>query len=77
MIKKTNSLYYDIEEYVTKFKAGPNNGRSPKRLESNFRFDPLPYQWTIYNNGNILTYGYCHTREQAEDMITRELRIRS
>jgi|688.fasta_scaffold189981_2 hypothetical protein len=70
------TLFYDIEEYVPKFKAGPNNGRNPKRLETNFRFDPMPFKWTIYSNGEIITYGYCHSRLQAEETLTKELRVR-
>jgi len=70
-------LFHEIEEYVPKFKAGPNNGRSPKRLETNFRLDPMPFKWTIYSNGEIITYGYCHSRGQAEETLTKELRVRS
>ena len=70
-------IYHEIEEYVPKFKKGPSNGRSPKKLETNFRLDPMPYKWTLYNHGEILTYGYCHSRKQAEEMVTRELQERS
>ena len=70
-------LFHEIEEYVPKFKAGPNNGRNPKRLETNFRLDPMPFKWIIYNNGEIATYGYCHSRGQAEEILTKELRDRS
>ena len=70
-------IYHEIEEYVPKFKKGPNSGRSPKKLETNFRLDPMPYKWTLYNHGEILTYGYCHSRKQAEEMVTRELQERS
>ena len=69
-------IYHEIEEYVPRFKAGPNNGRSPKRLETNFRFDPMPYKWTIYKHGEILTYGYCHSQNQAEEMVVKELKAR-
>ncbi len=54
-----------IEEYVSKFKKGPNNGRSPKKLESNFRLDPIPWKWTLYDDLNIISYGYTHTEEDA------------
>ena len=54
-----------VEEYVSKFKKGPNNGRSPKKLESNFRLDPIPWKWTLFNGHDILTYGYAHTEEDA------------
>ena len=70
-------LFHEIEEHVSKFKAGPNNGRSPKRLETNFRFDPMPFKWTIYKHGEIATYGYCHSRLEAEEIVTKELKIRS
>ena len=70
-------IYHEIEEYVPKFKAGPNNGRSPSKLETNFRFDAMPYKWTIYKHGEILTYGYCHSQRQAEEIVTRELKVRS
>jgi len=70
-------LFHEIEEYVPKFKAGPNNGRNPNRLETNFRLDLMPFKWTIYNNGEIATYGYCHSRLQAEEIVTRELKDRS
>ena len=70
-------LFHEIEEHVSKFKAGPNNGRSPKRLETNFRFDPMPFKWTIYKHGEIATYGYCHSRLEAEEIVTKELTIRS
>ena len=72
-----SNLYHEIEEYVPKFKAGPNNGRNPKRLETNFRLDPMAFKWTIYSNGEIATYGYCHSQKQAEDIVTRELKVRS
>ena len=72
-----SNLYHEIEEYVSPFKKGPNNGRNPKRLETNFRFDPMAFKWTIYSNGEIATYGYCHSRIQAEDILTRELKVRS
>jgi hypothetical protein len=70
-------IYHEIEEYVSKFKAGPNNGRSPKKIETNFRLDAMPYRWTLYKHGEILTYGYCHSRKQAEEIVTRELQERS
>ena len=70
-------LFHEIEEYAPKFKAGPNNGRSPKRLETNFRLDPMPFKWTIYKHGEIATYGYCHSRGQAEETVLAELQRRS
>jgi hypothetical protein len=69
-------LFHEIEEYVSPFKPGPNGGRSPKRFESNFRFDAMPFKWTIYSNGEVATYGYCHSRIQAEETLTNELAIR-
>jgi hypothetical protein len=54
-----------IEEYISSYKKGPNNGRSPKKLETNFRLDPIPWKWTLFNSNDILTYGYTHTEEAA------------
>ena len=70
-------IYHEIEEYVPKFKAGPNNGRSPSKLETNFKLDAMPYKWTLYNHGEILTYGYCHSQKQAEEIVMRELLVRT
>jgi hypothetical protein len=54
-----------IEKYVSRYKKGPNNGRSPKRLETNFMLDPIPWKWTLYADSNIVSYGYTHTEEDA------------
>ena len=54
-----------IEEYVSPFKKGKNGGRSPKRLQTNFRMDPIPWKWTLYDGLNIVSYGYTHTEEDA------------
>jgi len=54
-----------IEEYVSPYKKGPNNGRSPKKLKTNFRLDPIPWKWTLFSGNDILTYGYTHTEEDA------------
>lgn len=74
---KKSPIYHDIEEHVSHFKKGPNNGRSPKKLVNNFRLDPMPFKWTLYRDGNIITYGYCHSRLQAEEMILNELSARA
>lgn len=70
-------LYHEIEEYVPKIKKVFHNGRNPKKLETIFKLDPMPFKWTIYSNGEIATYGYCHSRIQAEETLTRELKVRS
>jgi len=58
-------IYHEIEEY---------NGAEDKR--SAFRFDSMPYKWTIYKHGEVLTYGYCHSQTQAEEMVVKELKAR-
>ena len=62
-----------IEEHVSKFKKGPNNGRSPKKLESNFRLNPIPWKWTLFSGNDILTYGYTHTEEDANRMANQAI----
>lgn len=31
-----------------------------------FIFPAIPWKWTLYKGEKVLTYGYCHTEEQAE-----------
>ena len=62
-----------IEEYVSPFKKGKNGGRSPKRLEKNFRLEPIPWKWELYNGLNLLTYGYTHTEEDANKSANRAI----
>jgi len=63
-----------IEKYVSKYKKGPNNGRSPKKLESNFMLEAIPWKWTLFSGNDILTYGYTHTEEDANRMANRALK---
>jgi hypothetical protein len=62
-----------IEEYVSPFKKGKNGGRSPKRLKTNFRLDPIPWKWTLYDGFNIVSYGYTHTEDDANKMANRAI----
>ena len=62
-----------IEEYVSPFKKGKNGGRSPKRLETNFRLDPIPWMWTLYDGLKVVRYGYAHTEEDANKMANQAI----
>jgi hypothetical protein len=68
-------IYHEIEEYVPKLEK-PNSYRNPKIIKG-FQLDPMPYKWTLYNHGEILTYGYCHSRKQAEEVVMKELLVRT
>ena len=68
-------IYHEIKEYVPKVDK-PDSGRNPKIIKG-FKLDPMPYQWTLYNHGEILTYGYCHSRKQAEEVVMKELLVRT
>ena len=68
-------IYHEIEEYVPKLEK-PNSVRNPKIIKG-FKLDPMPYKWTLYNHGKILTYGYCHSRKQAEEVVMKELLVRA
>lgn len=43
-----------IEEYVEKKRDG-------------FYMPAMPWKWTVYQGSKIMTYGYTHTKEQAEE----------
>jgi hypothetical protein len=43
-----------IEEYVEKKRAG-------------FYMPAIPWKWTVYQGSKIMTYGYTHTKKQAEE----------
>lgn len=62
-----------IEEYVSPFKKGKNGGRSPKRLETIFLMDPIPWKWELYDGPNLLTYGYVHTEDDANKMANKAI----
>ena len=68
-------IYHEIEEYVPKLEK-PNSYRNPKIIKG-LNLDPIPYKWTLYNHGKILTYGYCHSRKQAEEVVMKELLVRT
>ncbi len=59
-------IYHEIVEH---------DGIEDKR--SAYRLDPMPYKWTLYKHGEILTYGYCHSQGQAEEMVVKEMQARS
>ena len=50
-----------IEEYVPN---GKENGIIPI----------IPWKWTVYQGSKIMTYGYTHTQEQAEEASNRALK---
>jgi len=50
----------EIEEYV------PPTKSDGSLVKNKFLFPPIPWKWTVFNKrGSILTYGYCHTEEDA------------
>ena len=38
-----------------------------------FYLPPIPWQWTLLKNNVIITFGYCHTEEQANEMANQSL----
>lgn len=50
-----------IEEYVEKKRDG-------------FYMPAMPWKWTVYQGDKIMTYGYTHTQEQAEEASNRALK---
>lgn len=51
-----------IEEYKHK----PKMYKGKDMTKEMFFLPVIPWKWTLYNGLKILTYGYCHTEEQAE-----------
>jgi len=52
----------EIEEYVSKYKIKSHL----KGEEKPFKFPPIPWKWMVSTDrGYLLTYGYCHTKEDA------------
>ena len=50
-----------IEEYVEQKRAG-------------FYMPVIPWKWTVLQGNKIMTYGYTHTQEEAEEASNRALR---
>ena len=38
-----------------------------------FYLPPIPWQWTLLRNDLVISFGYCHTEEQANEMANRSL----
>jgi hypothetical protein len=38
-----------------------------------FYLPPISWQWTLLKNNIIITFGYCHTEEQANEMANQSL----
>lgn len=51
-----------IEEYIEKPRTG-------------FYMPVIPWKWTIYDGSKIKSYGYAHTKEQAEIISSQDLMI--
>jgi len=64
------SLKIVIEEYTPPKKS---NGKLVKN-EKKFFLPPIPWQWTLYNGSKVLSFGYCHTEEDAEIKANSALR---
>jgi hypothetical protein len=46
----------------------------PSSIKKNaFYLPPIPWQWTLLKDNQIITFGYCHTEEQANDMANKSL----
>lgn len=59
-----------IEEYTPPKKS---NGKLVKN-EKEFFLPPIPWQWTLYDGFKIVSFGYCHTEEDAEVMANSAIR---
>ena len=51
-----------IEEYKHK----PRKYKGKGMTKEMFFLPVIPWKWTLYDGLKVLTYGYCHTEEQAE-----------
>ncbi len=49
-----------IEEYVEEKRVG-------------FYMPAIPWKWTLYDGLKVVTYGYCHTEEEADIMANSAL----
>jgi len=46
----------------------------PSIIKKNaFYLPPIPWQWTLFKDNNIITFGYCHTEEDANIMANQSL----
>jgi hypothetical protein len=46
----------------------------PSVLKKNaFYLPPIPWKWTLAHGNNIITFGYCHTEEDANKMANQSL----
>lgn len=34
----------------------------------------IPWKWTVYQGSKIMTYGYTHTKKQAEEASSKALK---
>jgi hypothetical protein len=51
-----------IEEYKHK----PRMYKGKDMTKEMFFLPAIPWKWTLYRGLKVITYGYCHTEEQAE-----------
>lgn len=58
-----------IEEYTPPVKS---NGK-PVKNENKFFLPAIPWKWTIYKGFDIVTYGYTHTKEDADKMADQAI----
>jgi len=56
-----------IEEYVAPDKA----------RKKDFYLPPIPWKWTLTNKDKILSFGYCHTEDQANQAANMALIVAS
>jgi hypothetical protein len=60
------SLKIVIEEYTPPKLA--------KNAKKKFFLPPIPWQWTLYDGLKVVSFGYCHTEEDAEVMANSAIR---
>jgi hypothetical protein len=58
-----------IEQYKAPTKK---NGKAVKN-ENKFFLPPISWKWTVYAGFDVVTYGYAHTREDAELAANRAI----
>ena len=57
------------EEYKEPVKS---NGKAVKNSKK-FYLPPMPWKWTIYRGFDVVTFGYAHTREDAEEAANKAI----
>jgi hypothetical protein len=62
---------------ITISKHIPYITKKDKRNQDRFILPCMTWTWSIGSKGKILTYGYCHTQEEAYHVAKDELRNRS